>query len=323
MTGELTAGTQRLQEGQSRLAEVRREVQRLRREADAAHKAVQVARARLEGLVDAAYRLPQPNAYALALTGGPGSLLDAALSAADLEHVQGNHQDTLREAQAQSTTAESLTRRAEELERDAEAQAADLATQVAQLQRSADEAGARIETAARELEQARNGRTPPSRVAPGGQPAPGAPPLVLPPTGADARGCGGRSTEGYPNGFLPASALCPLAVGSGHRLRADAAAAFNAMYAAGAPCITDSYRSYAAQVDVFRRKPDLAAVPGTSNHGWGIAIDFGCGAERFDSDAYRWLKANAGRFGFAHPTWAEPDGSKPEPWHWEYVGRAR
>ena len=32
------------------------------------------------------------------------------------------------------------------------------------------------------------------------------------------------------------------------------------------------------------------------------------------------MKANAPAYGFVHPDWAEPGGSRPEPWHWEYVG---
>ncbi len=56
--------------------------------------------------------------------------------------------------------------------------------------------------------------------------------------------------------------------------------------------------------------------------GGGIALDLGCGAERFDTPTYQCLKANAPRYGWHHPTWAEPDGSRPEPWHWEYVGRS-
>jgi LAS superfamily LD-carboxypeptidase LdcB len=89
----------------------------------------------------------------------------------------------------------------------------------------------------------------------------------------------------------------------------------------GAPlCVNDSYRSYAQQVSVFARMPQLAAVPGTSRHGFGVALDLGCGVERFGSEAHRWMKANGPRFGWVHPSWAEPDGSLPEPWHWEYVG---
>jgi len=138
--------------------------------------------------------------------------------------------------------------------------------------------------------------------------------------------CSGNSTGGYANGFLDPAALCPLYAAPGHRLRADAAAAFNAMSraragATGSPlCVTDSYRSYAEQVDVYSRKPSLAATPGTSNHGLGLATDLCGGVERFGSSAYLWMKANAGRFGFSHPSWAEPGGAKPEPWHWEFGG---
>jgi LAS superfamily LD-carboxypeptidase LdcB len=32
------------------------------------------------------------------------------------------------------------------------------------------------------------------------------------------------------------------------------------------------------------------------------------------------MKENAGQFGWVHPAWAQQGGSKPEPWHWEFVG---
>src|SRR3712207_2611655 len=95
-----------------------------------------------------------------------------------------------------------------------------------------------------------------------------------------------REWGGYPNGLIPPSALCEIGVGS-HRLRCDAAAAWKAMSAAfaadnGSPiCITDSYRTYAGQVRLYGQKPALAAVPGTSNHGWGLAVDLCGGIERF------------------------------------------
>ncbi|MGY1913885.1 NlpC/P60 family protein [Blastococcus sp. SYSU DS0973] len=118
---------------------------------------------------------------------------------------------------------------------------------------------------------------------------------------------GARAWGGYPNGFIPPSAMCPLGVG-GHSLRCDAAAAYRAMssaYAAdlGAPlCITDSYRTYAGQVRLYGEKPALAAVPGTSNHGWGLAVDLCGGVQSFGTRQYSWMVANAGRFGFLHPT---------------------
>ncbi len=136
--------------------------------------------------------------------------------------------------------------------------------------------------------------------------------------------CSQSSTDGMGNGNLDPAVLCPLWAAPGHRLRTDAARAFDAMSkyhakTAGQPlCVTDSYRSYAGQVDVYRRKPGLAAVPGTSNHGWGLAVDFCGGVQTFGSPGYDWMKANAGRFGWHHPSWAEPSGEKPEAWHWEF-----
>ncbi|MCU1602076.1 MAG: D-alanyl-D-alanine carboxypeptidase, partial [Frankiales bacterium] len=68
----------------------------------------------------------------------------------------------------------------------------------------------------------------------------------------------------------------------------------------------------------YQEKPGLAAVPGTSNHGWGQAVDFCGGVEDTYSPAYNWMVANASRFGWRHPDWARPGGSRPEPWHWEF-----
>jgi cell wall-associated NlpC family hydrolase len=136
---------------------------------------------------------------------------------------------------------------------------------------------------------------------------------------------GARSWGGYPNGLIPPSAMCPIGVGA-HTLRCDAAAAYRAMSAAyagtfGGPiCLTDSYRSYAGQVRLYGQKPALAAVPGTSNHGWGLAVDLCGGIERFGTPQYAWMTANAGRFGFLHPDWAEPGNGREEPWHWEFAG---
>jgi cell wall-associated NlpC family hydrolase len=136
---------------------------------------------------------------------------------------------------------------------------------------------------------------------------------------------GGRAWGGFPNGLIPPSAMCPLEV-AGHVLRCDAAAAYRAMGTAfagafGTPlCITDSYRTYAAQVRLYGEKPELAAVPGTSDHGWGLAVDLCGGIERFGTAEYAWMVANAGRFGFLHPAWADPGNGREEPWHWEYAG---
>jgi len=127
---------------------------------------------------------------------------------------------------------------------------------------------------------------------------------------------------GYSNGMIPASKLCGLS--SGHKLRCDAAAAYLQLAAAYRAqfgktlCITDSYRSYASQVDLYARKPSLAALPGTSNHGWGVAVDLCGGIDRFGTTQYQWMKKHAPAFGWVHPNWAEQGGSREEPWHWEF-----
>ncbi|SDC49046.1 D-alanyl-D-alanine carboxypeptidase family protein [Actinokineospora iranica] len=146
--------------------------------------------------------------------------------------------------------------------------------------------------------------------------------VQLPPRAAgEAPGAWG----GYPNGLIPLAALCPAGQGA-HLLRCDAAEAFRAMSAAfasafGKPlCMTDSYRTFAAQVRLYGVKPALAAVPGTSNHGWGMAVDLCGGVQSFGTPEYAWMVANAGFFGWSNPPWARPGRGREEPWHWEFVG---
>ncbi|KQX66508.1 D-alanyl-D-alanine carboxypeptidase family protein [Angustibacter sp. Root456] len=138
--------------------------------------------------------------------------------------------------------------------------------------------------------------------------------------------CLGLDTSTFANGMIPAAALCPVWGAPGHLLRADAAEAFRRLsrqYATefGTPiCVTDSYRSLAAQVKVYAEKPQLAAKPGTSNHGRGVAADLCGGIQSFGTAEHAWMVAHAPLSGWFLPTWAGPGGSKPEPWHWEYAG---
>lgn len=138
--------------------------------------------------------------------------------------------------------------------------------------------------------------------------------------GAPACSALAGGTSGFSNGLIPASALCPI-IGGG-MLRADAAAAFNKMSQAyartfGSPlCVNASYRPYSRQVQLFASTPSLAAVPGTSNHGWGLAVDLGCGVQNYGSAQFRWMTANAGAYGWVHPAWALRNPF--EPWHWEF-----
>lgn len=132
----------------------------------------------------------------------------------------------------------------------------------------------------------------------------------------------------------------------GHRLRADAAKAFKAMKAAAraaghvveaGPGAT-ALRTYADQALLYARymanpcagtprNPTPISLPGCGNlaskpvlggkltsHEAGLSVDL---AVTEGSAAYRWLAANAGRFGFVN------DGltfGQREPWHWSYRG---
>ena len=98
----------------------------------------------------------------------------------------------------------------------------------------------------------------------------------------------------------------------------NSASSISAARATCAPASDQCFGSFGASV--ARKRAALAAVPGTSNHGWGLAVDLCGGIERFGTAQYAWMVANAGRFGFLHPTWADPGRGREEPWHWEYAG---
>ena len=138
--------------------------------------------------------------------------------------------------------------------------------------------------------------------------------------------CPGGDVSAFPNGRLPLALLCPVWAAPGKHLRADAAYAFDRLSHAyaevfGTPiCVTSAYRSYEDQVRVYAQRPGFAARPGMSNHGWGTAADLCGGIESFGSRTHAWMLANAPLFGWYHPAWAEPAGSLPEPWHWEFGG---
>jgi zinc D-Ala-D-Ala carboxypeptidase len=146
------------------------------------------------------------------------------------------------------------------------------------------------------------------------------------PVPIDPDQCQGLRTDGYANGEIPAAALCPVWGAPGQLLRGDAARAFTALSrqyakAFGTPiCVTDSYRSRSQQVVLYATKPNLAARPGTSNHGWGTAADLCGGVESFGTAEHAWLLSHAPLYGWFHPSWAQPSGSRPEPWHWEFAG---
>lgn len=126
------------------------------------------------------------------------------------------------------------------------------------------------------------------------------------------------------NGRLDPNLLTPI--GNGHALQPEAAQQWITMREAAAADgvdlsrVTDSYRTYDSQVRLFDEKGQygvidpvtgkmgLAAVPGTSNHGWGTAID-----GNFDPKAKAWLDQNSEKYGYKT--------IKGEDWHWEYNGK--
>lgn len=133
-----------------------------------------------------------------------------------------------------------------------------------------------------------------------------------------------KAAKNYGNGQIPSSVLCGLSFAKGEQLRCDAAVAledlnqaFHGKFGRNLK-LTDGYRSYGEQVAVAASRGALAAVPGTSNHGLGQAVDLSGGIQSFGSAEFRWMQANAGKFGWKHPGWAQAGGSKPEAWHWEY-----
>ena len=100
--------------------------------------------------------------------------------------------------------------------------------------------------------------------------------------------------------------------------------------------VVSSYRSHAAQQALYASKlasmgrantQKYVAVPGTSEHQTGLAVDLrspgGRGTSFDNSREWRWLRAHAQNYGFVL---RYPDGLTKvtgigfEPWHWRYVG---
>ena len=67
------------------------------------------------------------------------------------------------------------------------------------------------------------------------------------------------------------------------------------------------------------------AVPGTSEHQLGLAVDFNSTEDSFrNTKEYKWLKENAYKYGFIlryHDDKQSVTGIIPEPWHYRYVGK--
>lgn len=154
----------------------------------------------------------------------------------------------------------------------------------------------------------------------------------------------------YANGQFPSSAMSGLATAPGQALEGTAARQWDALAASvrntygWTPYLTDSYRPYSVQERIFLQRYDhqwragltlrnggikhwrdrtwykkpgvaVAASPGTSNHGWGIAVDCS-GLGGFGGTRYAQLASLAGRFGYSNANGRAIN----EPWHWEFTG---
>ena len=86
--------------------------------------------------------------------------------------------------------------------------------------------------------------------------------------------------------------------------------------------ILEGMRSIATQQHYWnlyqQGRGNLAAWPGTSNHGWGVAVDLDSPLDNRYSTEHQWLVENAPNYGW---WWAGRTFSQVEPWHFEFDGR--
>ncbi|WP_066379100.1 MULTISPECIES: D-alanyl-D-alanine carboxypeptidase family protein [unclassified Anabaena] len=147
----------------------------------------------------------------------------------------------------------------------------------------------------------------------------------------------------YPE--APESELVPITADRRVRLRKVAAERYQAMAQAarseGVILVPISgFRAVKEQEQLFfnigaqrnqtpAQRAALSAPPGYSEHHTGYAVDIGDGAAPAtnlqvifeNTRAFKWLQANAARFGFEMSfTKDNSQGVSYEPWHWRFVG---
>ena len=352
VAAQLVDGTRRWEDGQAELGRRQAAAVAAQRTAESSVDEVESADAAVREIIAARYRNPVPAGLVLLLAPPGDSPTDAVAGRAVLAEVQSKDDETLDRATAARARAEQDVTHVQQDALETAALVQQQERELTALRQLALRTAEELQAADRELRavrrtDARSWQAQELRKAQAAQRArlraaaaaarrraadAAAVGTAARPTTSTAAGpistggaaCSAPSTEGYANGFVDGAALCPLYGAPGHRLQRDAALAFSAMSRAreaetGQPlCVTDSYRSYSAQVRLFAEKPSLAAIPGTSNHGWGLAVDLCGGVQSFGAEAHTWMQRNAGRFGWVHPAWAEQGGSRPEPWHWEF-----
>ena len=144
--------------------------------------------------------------------------------------------------------------------------------------------------------------------------------------------------EGVENGRVPADKLITAAAGCKVAREAGPSTALLLRQARSRNVALETegcYRPISNQVTLYAKNSSsggpCTARPstypdgrprGTSNHGWGKAIDFGMvgSSLTFRSAGFRFLQDHAEAAGWVHPDWAGPGQTCAEPWHWEWVG---
>ena len=166
-----------------------------------------------------------------------------------------------------------------------------------------------------------------------------------PATGSSSALVAQLEAAGYRNGLLPDEMLAVVSERAGYQCKvakvggADqawmalmAAAELDGVAASGGWC----YRTLESQEAAWNSRRCYipgncdgdpfppTATPGTSMHGWGLAVDIwgSSGLLTCSSSELVWLQLFAPRFGWVHPEWARCGEAGAEPWHWEYVGTA-
>lgn len=154
----------------------------------------------------------------------------------------------------------------------------------------------------------------------------------------------------YKNGLLPSGRLKPVKCGG--QMYAPVAVWFDKMYDAALAAgfkfrNVGAFRSFQSQLTLFKsrysdaptdRVPKVtrhyegktwylnkgmspSATPGTSNHGWGLAMDLGYDVKgniaSMGGKCLDWLCANGPRYGF-YLQGSDPKNPEFEAWHWQY-----
>ena len=151
---------------------------------------------------------------------------------------------------------------------------------------------------------------------------------------------------GYQNGLIPSCALQPVVSLPNIRLHPQAAEQLGKLLIAAKAAnlsfsVGSSFRTYDQQASTRAARGIGAAVPGSSLHGWGTAIDISelyrlaersintqAGETilspsvhariRSSDPLYKWLAVNGPKYGWVNPSWARNNQIPDECWHWEY-----